>query len=306
MRKRGLKQILQEIGANPQETSKHLRNWIAEHDELPEIPGSYIKTPMFFRMQEREKLIVPNLREIIESHFYDHPKPLDERILMDIGAWGGHLTAALSDLFGHIIAVEPHSARFEQLRERQSAAFKPLQLDVREMIKNPTIFPYKADVLLMSHILYFLKFEEDEQALLWAQSALNPDGISISILNDMVPDPGTRAHVRKELGVREANPNPTRYRDYLTRRGFSVDVMRPALRVESQTPEGLEATKDIMRYLLPGEARANENDLEAYAQKYIKGRGTNGGNAFQHLAYMLVGHENPQASKYVPQSGGDE
>lgn len=285
-----------------EETLIQLRSWIKQSDTLPETPGKYVRGPGFFRALECNKMIVPNVRRIIEAHFEKNPKPLSERVLIDVGAWDGRLTSDIADMFGKVIAIEPHEERYRQLRTRETENFVTIRQTIQGLGMAPDVYNFKGDIVLLSHILYFLKYEDDERALLWAQKALVENGISIAVLNDRIIDRGSRAHMRKVFQVREKNPSPARYRDFLASRGFPVEVARAGLHLETRTDTGLEALREIMRFQLPGMSRHELRQLDGYIDEFVRNKGKDGSHAFDHNLFFLVAHKHANGNFTMPAS----
>jgi|GEM_PF-57075 len=276
-----------------------LRDRIRELDTLPEHSGRVFQRPNgYFKAKEFERLLTPNLKLILRACFAHAQKPQQDRLLLDIGAWDGRVTASLREFFGSTIAVEPHPDRFRQLAKRESDHFSAVNATIEELMEDPNALQTKPDVILMSHLLYHLRTPIDEdvdlQALLWAREQLAPGGILIIILNDTNPRPGTRAHFRRTVRRGEKNQNPQQYVEFLRQRNSLVQVMHPILRFEARTPEGKDALQDIMQWMLPPEVRWLEPRIDEYRTKYTQN--SDGQEAFEHALAIIVAHRDPSAS----------
>ncbi len=249
------------------------------------VLGKFVQSPNLLRAREQQEIIIPNLNTLIVSHFKQYPKLESERTLLDIGAWDGRLTSSLRDYFGAMYAVEPNPQRFGEMLKRRTPKLIPIQATAQRLMEMDDI--PSPDVILMSHLLYFFQDEKDDELLNWAVEKLPRKGLLLTVLNDLVPDGATRAHLRRELHGRERNPWPSRYSEYLQRKGMSVSVMRPSLRCTSTTPEGLEATRDLMRFMLPRESQGEES-LEQYVQRYVANRNGVGQHQFTHTLYIMA------------------
>jgi len=271
-----------------------LREWIRRQDLFPETPGRFVRDAEFFRGMERDECVRPNLRAIIREYFPGAPR---DCILLDVGASTGELTKGIKDLFSEVNAVEPKASSYFILRKQESPTFHTQNCKIQDLMQRG--FSYRADVILLSHMLYFLGFEKDERVLLWALKTLRPGGIAVVVMNDMNPEPGTRAHLRKTLSVRERNDNPHRFSVYLAGRGFPVDIVHARLRLTAKSPEGKQALRDIMRFHLPDEARHEAPEhLDDYIAQHVANRGEDGVHAYDHHMYILVAHQTDHAQGF--------
>lgn len=270
---------------DPQKSVATLRRLLAHVDQKREIKRTFVR-PSTLRMLEQRCLITPNVNSIIDTHFGRYPKPPTERRLLDIGAWDGQLTTSLSHQFGHIIAIEPNNARYQTLAERQSQNFETFQADALQCVDS-TDFEPDPDVILLSHLLYFIK-DRDEELLSWSQETLRRNGISIIVLNDNIGEPGSRAHLRRTVSRQETHLTPQRYVDHLEARGYATQTIRPQMTFQAQTEEGLMALKEMAGYVLPERARSNVRGLDAYIDKHIRNRDGDGTHKFDHTIFIVV------------------
>jgi RNA polymerase primary sigma factor len=293
--------ILMDCLFQTEKTMENLREFLQFGNAIPEKKSSqYVGNLSVINAFEKNEIIIPNLRRIIETHFEKNPKPVKERVLVDVGAWDGRVTTAIADLFGHIIALEANPTPFKKLAEHQSEHFEVMQGSVENLALTPEFFTFKGDVILMSDILYSLQFEQDESALMWAQSALREKGISISILNDRVAEPGSRAHLHQKMKVRERHPSPARYRDFMTNRGFPAEVAQASLLLQNKSNEGYKAMREMMRFMLPQSIQNDTATLDAYMEKYVKGKGEDGRDQIRQSLFFLVAHEDTNANHSMP------
>ncbi|TSC80358.1 MAG: hypothetical protein G01um101425_12 [Candidatus Peregrinibacteria bacterium Gr01-1014_25] len=273
-------------------TMEMVRGRLKELEWLPETPGTYIRSPNYLRMKERD-LLADDMRDIVRRHFQSSATTADDRTLMDIGAWDGHLGRRVArDLCAGIIAIEPDPTRFDKLNHRHEPGFSAICADVRDLAQDDAeSASLRANVILLSHVLYFLRGEDDDALVLqWMKKQRLAGGIAIIALNDQNAVPGSRAHLRRAFRIRENSPPPSYYHGMLQRMGDIVDIRYPEIRLESRTPEGLEATRDVMRYLLPGDARHNADGLDAYIRRHVEGKGEDGQHVFRHNVAVLATH----------------
>lgn len=277
------------LAKDPPASIKKLQHLVSHVSNKKEVQRQYVH-PGTLRRIERHRLLYPNLRAIIETHFERCPKPPSERRLLDIGAWDGHTAEYLEDLFSYTVAVEASMTRYHQLEKKKSPTFETVFGNIGELIDSLEFEP-QPDVALLSHVLYFLKERDrdtDKEVLEWTQDNLNRDGISISVLNDLVGEPGSRAHLRKTLAGSEVNSSAQRYVEHLERQGYSTQVTRPTVTLTTNTNEGLSALREMMMYLLPENARNNPEAIDHYIDSYIRDRGGKGVHTFDHSLFILV------------------
>ncbi len=267
-----------------------------ENDFCQDTYGKIVQSPGIFRTIEREKLVIPALRSILSRQFQEDR--LLERTLLDIGSWDGSIPIALKEHFRSIYAVEPSQVRFESLqrklsrfskRDRQLGDFTEMTAinqDMMSLTQHAATLPYRLDAVLMSHVLYFAKFEQDEFILKWGASKLSQDGILLLVLNDTTPDIGTRAHLRRVVNGREANPNPYRMAEYLNRLGTEVEVSHLELTFRASSENGLEVIKDIARYFLTT-SKGRTEGINEYTEKHIRDHLGSNKHVFRHRIAII-------------------
>lgn len=270
-----LQKALQDCFAKQEETAEVLRKWIQQFDEGGHLPGQYVTSPHFLRAAENEKLIIPNVRNIINRHFAGSDVPPADRRLVVAGDI--QCAPGFRDLFGDVIPLLKKSK-------------------LRGIINVPEMFQQKADVIILGHLSEMLRFEDDEKALLWAQSCLKPGGITIVIANDKMPEVPSRAHFRSKFNTAgERVVSAARYQEFMAGRGFATEMGKATLELESQTPEGLAATGELLRFTLPSgiQSHITQEDIETYLERYVKGKGSEEKNTLHYSLMFLVAHENP-------------
>lgn len=297
-----LQKILFDCLINVEQTRLCLQNHIRQPDMPHLVRGeSNNKCTTFLRAVEQDRIVVPNLQKIIERHFEENPKPIADRVLVDTGARDGRLAEKLGSMFGTIIAIEDHPSLLRALNEKANTKLLPVKGSIKALAVTPELYNIKADIILFNRTLIFLQGEQYERALMWAQSALMENGITIAVCNDDVAETGSRAHMRQKLGMREFQPPPSRYRNFLTNRGYNVQVGHATLGIHSKTEKGLETTKEIAALFLPQKKRAElDGKLENYMQHYVRGKGEDGTNVLNHNWYFLTAHQNAQANSRMP------
>lgn len=290
------------------DTRNKLRGWLCKHgaDGLKEAEGVFVKKPTLLRVNEQKHVVKPNLRRIFSEHFDRIGYPHAERTLVDIGTWDGELPRSLQPVFGHTIGIEMNEERFtELLSNPQNSRIKPIQGDIVDIIKSAALSAeVRGDAYLMSHLLYFLRNKEngeehDMDLLQWVLRQLSPKGIGVVVLNDTRHDSpfNSRDGVRKHFGIRETNPPIDEYAAILERKGITTRIIRPSLRITGRTPDGKLALKDVIRFLIPGEARSDDRKLEQYVE--ILEKECDG--EFLHTLSMLVLYKDPATAPEQPQ-----
>ncbi len=246
---------------------RQLRLWIRRHnDGLKETKGTIIYGPQFLRTKEQQALIKPTLREIATAHFGSGPEARNGTLL-DLGAWDGSVTVSLHDHFSRLIAVEQNEDRYQQLSDL-SLRFKkiaPVEMDIKKLVEQNANIP--VDMVLMSHLLYFFKKDDKDIELLnWVSRQLRNNGLMAIVLNDTLADPGTRAHVRRSFHATENTPDIQKYKRWFHEHGFGVRLLRPELQIQASSKDAVIALTDIVRFMVPGEVRQNEQAIQAYVK----------------------------------------
>jgi hypothetical protein len=291
--------IIRELMEN-NETKTKLREWLQRHgmDGLKETEGAIVKKPGLLRVNEQKHLTKPNLRHIFSEHFdrigYSH----DQRTLVDIGTWDGEIPRSLQPIFGRTIGIEMNENKFDELViDPRNARLIPVRGDIVDIMKNAALSAeVRGDAYLMSHLLYFLSNAEsgedyDAVLLKWVMRQLSPKGIGVIVLNDTRHDSpfNSRDGVRKHFGIRETNPSIDHYAAMLHREGITTRIIRPSLRITGHTPDGKRAMKDVIRFLIPGDARNNDRKLDEYVQTLEEECNAE----FLHTLSMLVMYKDP-------------
>lgn len=244
-----------------------LREWVIYLNAPLKYAGQHVMGPSFLYAAEQQKVIVPNLQAAIHHHFSNHPKELEARSLLAIGE--ARFLGNISDAFGDVHHIDRN---------------------LRGLVKMPELYTEESDVIIINGLRESIGSEELEQITLWAQKKLARGGISIVILNDRVTEPGTRAHLRRVLGIHERYPTPAQFCNYLNLRGLDVETTTGALRIESQGDEALEATGELLRFMLPKGEEVQPREIRAYLDRFVRGREP-GRNVFQRRIYFAVVHE---------------
>ena len=268
-------------------SSTMIRTWLEQHgmEGFVEEEGTYVKRATMLRVEEQRKITKPNLRKLVEHHFSsEYPTPASQRVFMDIGSWNGEMHKTIRPVFSNVIAVEPNVERFDQLLGNAEPNTECVNATLEDLMSDPSLCSQRPDAIYMGHLHYFLQQNEtDLTSFDWMVRTMHPKGIGIVTLNDLIDEPWSRAHLRKSFGVREKNPNPEEYRTYLEKKGIAVRVMRPTLSIRAQTDKGMEAMRDVLRFLLPGETRHDRARLD----RYLSGIRQHGGE-FKHTLYMMA------------------
>ena len=256
--------------------SKKLREWVLELDAKKITPaaGQYIRSSTFLHVAEADKIVIPNLRTIIRRHFETSDKPLQDRSIL---VMDGHAYAqGLANAFGTIDHMHLK--------------------DLRKVLGMPAAHAHHpADVVVLNFLTETMRFEEDEKALLWAQSLLSRGGICISIFHDKVAEPGSRAHFRKQMRIRERTRAAPRFMELLSRRGYAVEGGRATLSIQADSPDAMPAMRDILSYTLPSREGVDDALLDTYIQQHVQT--ADGPSVFHESIYFVIGHENPVANR---------
>jgi SAM-dependent methyltransferase len=104
------------------------------------------------------------------------------RVFLDVGAGNGQVTAWLLDRFDQTIAIEPSSSLSADLR-RTCPAAKVLAVPILEA--RPDVL---ADLVLCSHVLYYIERSEWGSTLAQMASWLSPEGTLVVVLQNHETD----------------------------------------------------------------------------------------------------------------------
>lgn len=257
-----------------EETRALLRKWMSRHStEQKEATRVFIKGPGIFRKQEQKLLTKPLLRRIVSGHYPNEPK--GKRTLTDIGTWDGQMSLLLEPHFSKVNAIEPDEERYNMLLRATASKGKitPIQQDISDFVGGNVAL--ESDAFLMSHVMYFLKYEKDLELIEWTLENMRPNGIGIIVLNDVVPEHGSREHLRRTFGNRSADYDPRKYAEFFDRKKIGYRITRSAMKITANGEDALVALREILQLQIAGDARnSNPEKLEQYVQSLKTPEGT--------------------------------
>jgi uncharacterized protein (DUF2062 family)/Flp pilus assembly protein TadD/SAM-dependent methyltransferase len=235
---------------------------------LEELEKGLLPPPWRPLIAVEREAIVRELRREIASHFAENGKPLSERILIDAGSYDGALLMMLSDLFGRMFAVEKWQAGLIHLRQLHRPGLYILEEDFTRP-GNADMLPWKADLVLASHVLYNIPgTEKKRQVLKKMLRWLAPQGKLIIVLNSADLNPGTRAHLRDRIfGAGRIPPVPPEGVEVLLKElGLPVERRKFQIPLSAQTSGELAG---LALGLFPRRERwVLRRHLEAYLERF--------------------------------------
>lgn len=135
--------------------------------------------------------------------------------LLDVGAGDGALTSMISGNFSEIVLIEPH----EQFAA-EAARRLPQARIIRAKIEDAQ-FDFLADVVLISHVLYYVEPDKWPEILLKCSAALNPGGIIIILLQSPESD---YMKIFDVFGIRHQNLNQILSDELHKQTGMKVEL----------------------------------------------------------------------------------
>ena len=184
-------------------------------------------------------------------------------VFIDVGAGNGELTRAFADAFTRTVAIEPNVYLLNQLQEvipHAQAIGEPI------LKAKPAV---KGDLILCSHILYYIPPEEWLAHLECLVSWMSPTGVVVIILQNR--ETGCMNMVHHFLGHRfelrqVANKFQHKYRDQYE----IITTLDPA-HVETPDFSSAYAVAEFMLNLLPLRDPPRRHDVETYIRTHFAG-----------------------------------
>jgi ubiquinone/menaquinone biosynthesis C-methylase UbiE len=185
------------------------------------------------------------------------------QVFIDAGAGNGAMTSAFADAFARTIAIEPNSYLLRQLQQAIPHA---------EAIGEPILKAKpaaKGDLVLCSHILYYIPFEEWLAHLECLVSWMSPTGVTLVILQNRETGCMNMVHhfLNHRFELRQlADVFQQKYKD----RYEVITTLDPA---HVDTPDFASAytVAEFMLNLLPMPHPPRRQDLETYIKTHFTG-----------------------------------
>jgi ubiquinone/menaquinone biosynthesis C-methylase UbiE len=185
------------------------------------------------------------------------------QVFIDAGAGNGAMTSAFADAFARTIAIEPNSYLLRQLQQAIPHA---------EAIGEPILKAKpasKGDLVLCSHILYYIPFEEWLAHLECLVSWMSPTGVTLVILQNRETGCMNMVHhfLNHRFELRQlADVFQQKYKD----RYEIITTLDPA---HVDTPDFASAytVAEFMLNLLPMPHPPRRQDLETYIKTHFTG-----------------------------------
>lgn len=180
------------------------------------------------------------------------------KVLIDAGAGNGEVTKAFAGAFTHTIAIEPNVFLLNRLQQVLPGA-EAIGLPILEA--QPTA---KGDLVLCSHMLYYISPGEWLAHLERLVSWMSPTGMTIVVLQHR--ESGCMNMVHQFFGHRfELRRAADAFRAKHGDRYDVVTVLDPA-HVETPTLDKAYAVAEFMLNLLEVKSPPTRQDVEAYIQ----------------------------------------
>jgi trans-aconitate methyltransferase len=185
------------------------------------------------------------------------------QVFIDAGAGNGAMTSAFADAFARTIAIEPNSYLLRQLQQAIPHA---------EAIGEPILKAKpasKGDLVLCSHILYYIPFEEWLVHLECLVSWMSPTGVTLVIPQNRETGCMNMVHhfLNHRFELRQlADVFQQKYKD----RYEVITTLDPA---HVDTPDFASAytVAEFMLNLLPMPHPPRRQDLETYIKTHFTG-----------------------------------
>ena len=244
---------------------------------------------------EREKLIEPNLRIILEKHFHSSSKSPEERSLFDSdGSSGTHALA--SGIAGTVFALTsshmqrpadlppPHPfVHYLHQTFGQFLAFPEQHLPSKMMT-----FPAVDVMLLHKNLQQYHGNRASSRAVHFVEDRLASGGVVVCVFDATHPSPGSRADFLRSLGGRRELLAEA-YAHALQQSGMPVSLQKAHLRLRAENGNVPLLSETILKDL-PVDAHAREN-LQSYLLTHRADPEDNDHLTFDHALTFVIGRK---------------
>lgn len=247
---------------------------------------------------ERDGLLYPNVGRILVSHFDDHPKPRDERLLLDIEAYDGGMSVYLEEICG-LASMTNTTDRGDlgiQLLENDQRTYSP-DTSMESLLTDPVAQELNPDAIVFSHAYRLSPNGVSLEVAKWAHSVLAPGGICVIPYQDIVRSFPSRAELSRYLNIDV--PDPEQIRLALEADGIQVRVMRPTMRVAANGGESWQAMEQFLAYLFSAKMNPDRARITQYYQQMRTAQ-----KNLEHPLYLMAIYKDaapPQPSWYTGQ-----
>lgn len=226
-------------------------------------PGQVL-TEELLRSEEREAF-VGQISGLIRENFQQYPP--DKKVLWDVGAFTGEVSARLLPLFleaaeDRVIAFEKSPRSIRSLREKAGPHFQIVEGDFRKYVEEEGQEP---TVILASHVLYYFQPKERRDILEYMFNVLPPGRPAFIVLNDTGKRKGGRNHLRTLLlGEDRAPLDPESIQEWMYNRHLDRAAIPVTLEIQGNFDQIVQAA----RLFLGAERTIEEQDLASYVRTY--------------------------------------
>ena len=183
------------------------------------------------------------------------------RVFIDIGAGNGKVTSWFMDSFNHTIATEPNESLRAELKKNCP------QIEVRPARILDLQIPASGDLVLCSHVLYYIEGAEWMANLERLASLVSPEGVLVVVVQHHESD---CMHMLQHFFGRRFDLGALG-RAFQAEKGDQYEVSIetvPAHITTSDLPTAY-IIAEFMLNLLPMPAPPTQSDLEEYVQKHF-------------------------------------
>lgn len=219
---------------------------------------------LFVRSTNEKQVLTAMIGKILWRSF-----PLEaleqEGSFLDVGAGSGDLAEPLLRYFSNGVAVEINAAEIRKLAARGLPNLEVLNGSLQEYEPRQNF-----DMILASHMLYYLEPEErlvqTERVLSW----LKEPGKLVIILNSAGRSPGSISHFLATMKAKDKEADPEEIAAALRAKGWRVDTEKAISRVEEADADAMyEILNFFLRDSIDG-ADALAPEIRHYMEEYLR------------------------------------
>ncbi len=153
-------------------------------------------------------------------------KSTERNRFLDIGAGNGRLTEIIAPLFKETHCIEPHLKNAQYLAKKFDKVYN--------VYLQAFITPLKYDLILLSHVLYYIKRESWLRTIKDIFSSLEDKGIIILILQSK---DGEVQKFFNKFANEVYDIDPIQFAEELTQFDYTIDVIHSSITMKSQVFE---------------------------------------------------------------------
>jgi SAM-dependent methyltransferase len=218
-----------------------------------------------------------NARQWLDCFVRDLPA---RRVLIDAGAGNGQVTAWLAEAFDRTVAIEPNASLCAELRQACPTA-EILPLTILEA--QPSV---QADLILCSHVLYYIERSEWQATVARMASWLAPRGNLIVILQNHETD--CMRMLRALLGCSfDLQAFAGEYR-LAHGRQYEINRHTVAAHITTRDLSTAYSIAEFMLNLVPMPAPPARRELETYINNHFALPDSGGFRFSCHQDFLLI------------------